>query len=105
MIAGEEELYRLSLRKHPFERSIIEVLDLPEVTARRQQERFLILYPVVMDGDLGGFLIRLEEGEYEPARPHYPQQTVDRLLQQGRCQELQGIPNQRGIKALVWKAK
>ncbi len=55
----------------------------------------------MIDGDMGRFLIRLKEGEYEPARPHHLQQTVDRLFQQRRAEELQRIPNQRGIEALV----
>ena len=59
----------------------------------------------MVDRDLGCFLIRMEEGEYDAARPHHLHQTVDCLFQQRRGEELQGIPNQRGIETLIGKVE
>ncbi len=101
VVPGEEELQGLVVLEHLFEGAVVEELGGTVLASGGQEEGFAVYDAVGDQGHSLGFFVGLEEGEQESARPQNPVKTIDGDLEQGRGEELESIPEEGSVEALV----
>src|SRR5580700_3219965 len=85
--------------EHALERPVVMVLQLAIGAARRQQQGLRILNPIVIKREPRGLFIGIKKGQNQAARTHHIEQTAHHLFNERGAQNLERIPDQRGVYA------